>query len=122
MLPTGSPRGGNLMLKSILRRALAAFGISLALAAVPAEARDPEARPALWEVTDPGTTIYLFGTIHLLPNNYQWRSAKLDKAIEGSQQLVIETIVDPKNPQKLMAAMASLAFKPGLPPLSARVP
>ena len=110
------------MLKTILRRALALFGMSLALAAAPVQARAPQAHPALWEVTDPDTTIYLFGTIHLLPNDYQWRSAKLDQAIEGSQQLVVETIVDPKNPQKLLAALASLAFKPGLPPLSARVP
>ena len=80
-------------------------------------------RPALWAVSDADTTIYLFGTIHLLPDKYQWRTAKFDQAIEGSQQLVVETIVDNKNPQKLMAAMASLAFNtPNLPPLAERVP
>src|SRR5437016_10603539 len=110
------------MLKSILRRALAAFGISLALAAVPAEARAPQARPALWEVSDPDTTIYLFGTIHLLPSDTQWRTAKLDQALASSQELVVETIVDQKNPTKLMSAMASLGLTKGLPPILERVP
>ena len=49
------------MLKSILRRAVAALGIPLLLGAVPAQSRAPQlARPALWEVTNQDTTIYLF--------------------------------------------------------------
>jgi uncharacterized protein len=112
------------MLKSLLRRIGAALGLSLLFGAVPATARAPQvAKPALWEVSDPNTTIYLFGTIHLLPENLQWRSPKLDQAIKGSQELVVETIVDEKDPTKLMAAMASLALNtPNLPPLSERVP
>jgi hypothetical protein len=111
------------MLKSILRRAFAALTLSLALAAPAAANAAQPARPALWEVSDPDTTIYLFGTIHLLPAKYQWRTAKFDQAIAGSQELVVETVVDNNNPQKLMAAMASLAFNtPNLPPLAQRVP
>ena len=49
-------------------------------------------------------------------------TAKFDQAVHGSQQLVLETIVDDKDPTKIMAAMASLAFSPGLPPLAERVP
>jgi uncharacterized protein YbaP (TraB family) len=111
------------MLKALLHRAFAALGLSLALVAAPASARTAQvARPALWEVSDPDTTIYLFGTIHLLPEKYQWRTARFDQALAGSQQLVVETIVDNKNPAKLMAAMASLAFNtPNLPPLAQRV-
>jgi uncharacterized protein YbaP (TraB family) len=111
------------MLKSILRRVIAALGIPLLTGAVPAEARAPQpAHPALWEVSDPDTTIYLFGTIHLLPNNYQWRTAKFDQAMASANELVVETIVDDKNPQKLMQAMASLGFANGLPPLLQRLP
>jgi uncharacterized protein YbaP (TraB family) len=110
------------MLKSLLRRFGAVLGLSL-LGSVPAQARAPEVgRPALWEVSDPDTTIYLFGTIHLLPENFQWRTAKFNDAVAGSQQLILETIVDDKNPAKLMSAMASLGFANGLPPLSQRVP
>jgi uncharacterized protein YbaP (TraB family) len=92
----------------------------LALGAAPAAA--VPARPALWAVADADTTVYLFGTIHLLPENYRWRTAKFDQAVENSQQLVVETIVDDKDPTKIMSAMNSLAFSPGLPPLSERVP
>jgi len=112
------------MLKSLLRRVGAALGLSLLLGSVPLEARAPQpAKPALWEVSDADTTIYLFGTIHLLPNDIQWRTARIDQAVSGSQQLVVETIVDDKDPTKLMSAMASLAFNtPNLPPLLERVP
>jgi hypothetical protein len=111
------------MLKSLLRRLGAALGFTLLLGGVPAEARAPQSgRPALWAVSDPDTTIYLFGTIHLLPENFQWRTAKFNEAMAGSQQLVVETIVDNKNPTKLMTAMASLAFVKGLPPIIERVP
>ena len=111
------------MLKQLLRRVFGALTLSLALVVPAAASAVQTARPALWEVSDPDTTIYLFGTIHLLPQNYQWRTASFDQALAGSQELVVETIVDNKNPQKLMAAMASLAFNtPNLPPLTDRVP
>ena len=107
------------MRKSLIARLIAALVLAFA-AIAPASARTP--RPALWAVSDPDTTIYLFGTIHLLPEKYAWSSARLDQAVAGSQQLVVETIVDDKDPGKMMAALSSLAFSPGLPPLSQRVP
>ena len=111
------------MLKSFFRRAAAALGLGALLIGAPALAKTREAaRPALWQVSDADTTIYLFGTIHLLPENFHWRSAKFDHAVASSQQLVIETIVDDKDPTKIMSAMASLAFNtPNLPPLIDRV-
>ena len=110
------------MLKTFLHRAAAALGLSFLLVTTAADAKAPRvAHPALWEVSDPDTTIYLFGTIHLLPENYQWRTAKFNEAMEKSQKLVVETIVDDKNPTKLMAAMASIGFAKGLPPLAERV-
>jgi uncharacterized protein YbaP (TraB family) len=73
-------------------------------------------------VSDPDTTIYLFGTIHLLPQDVQWRTAKFDHAVSSAQELVVETLIDEKNPAKLMSAMASIGFAQGLPPLVERVP
>src|SRR3954470_10576955 len=113
------------MMKKLLQRMFAPLAALLALgSASPASARAAAvARPALWSVSDADTTIYLFGTIHLLPENYSWRSSKLDQAVGSSQQLMVETIVDDKDPTKLMSAMASLAFNtPNLPPLLERVP
>lgn len=111
------------MLKSFIRRAAAALGMTILIAGAPAQAKTPQAgHPALWEVADPDTTIYLFGTIHLLPENFQWQTAKFHKAIDGSQQLMVETIVDDKNPTKLMSVLASIGFAKGLPPITDRVP
>jgi len=80
------------------------------------------AHPALWAVSDADTTVYLFGTIHLLPENYPWRTTKFDRAVSGSQQLMVETIVDQNNPHEMMQALSSLAFSPNLPPIAERVP
>ncbi|MFL6736907.1 MAG: TraB/GumN family protein [Sphingomonas sp.] len=108
------------MLNSFFRRAAPVLA-ALAVAA-PAQGK-LSARPALWEVADADTTIYLFGTIHLLPENVQWRTTKFDQAAQGSQQLIVETIVDPKDPSKVMSAMASLAFNTSnIAPLADRVP
>src|SRR5689334_14864258 len=108
-----TPHGKALesMLKSLFRRAAAAFGFAALLTGSPATSKAPQAaHPALWEVSDPDTTIYLFGTIHLLPDNFQWRTGKFDQAVQNSRQLIVETIVDDKHPEAIMSAMASLAF------------
>lgn len=116
-------RAWELMLKSWLRHLGAILGISLLLGSVPAQARAPEmARPALWEVSDPDTTIYLFGTIHLLPQALNWRTPAFDKAVSTAQQLVVETIVDQQNPAGIAQAELSLGFAKGLPPIDQRVP
>lgn len=48
------------------------------------------ARPALWKVADKDTTIYLFGTIHILPKGVEWYDGKLARAFESAQELVTE--------------------------------
>src|SRR5689334_5488799 len=109
------------MMNKLLQRLLTPVFALLALgsaANVQAKPNVAAAHPALWEVSDADTKIYLFGTIHLLPDNYQWRTAKFDDALAGSQELIVETIVDQKNPAKLLSAMTALAFNtPNLPPV-----
>ena len=116
-------KDSGLMLKLLARRVLAAVGLSLVLGA-PTEALAPNvARPALWEISDPDTTIYLFGTIHLLPDNLQWRTAKFDQAVASAQQLVVETIVDEQEfAEHPWRPMFKLGFRQGLPPIAQRVP
>ncbi len=48
------------------------------------------AKPALWKISDKDTTIYLFGTVHLLPKGIEWYNGKLQTAFERSQELVTE--------------------------------
>ncbi len=108
------------MLFKFVKRALALVGIATAAFAAPQAAPAP-ARPALWEVSDPDTTIYLFGTIHMLPANYPWRTPAIEKAISSSDSLYVETIVDQKNPAELRAALTRLGFSAGLPPIADRI-
>ncbi|MBA3897559.1 MAG: TraB/GumN family protein [Sphingomonadaceae bacterium] len=85
------------------------------------EAAARVAKPALWKVSDADTTIYLFGTIHLLPKALDWQSPKILAAERASQALVLETVLD-KDPKKTGAIMMGLGVSPGLPPLLDRVP
>ncbi|UUR08014.1 TraB/GumN family protein [Sphingomonas glaciei] len=104
------------------RKGLAALGLA-ALGPAPASAQAlAEPRPALWKVADRDTTVYLFGTIHLLPLGARWVSPALERAADESQGLVLETIVDTANPAAFAATMMKLATSPGLPPVLDRVP
>ncbi len=112
-----------MMLNRILRRGLAMLGLAaMAGCATTAQPASATGRPALWQVADKDTTVYLFGTIHLLPKDYPWRTAAFDQAVAGSQGLIVETIVDNSNPQALAGELARLGFREGLPPLVTRVP
>lgn len=110
------------LLKRFGRR-LAAFSMIAATVCAAAPAAQPAtASPALWKVADEDTTIYLFGTIHLLPKETKWRSPAFDRAAAGSDTLVVETVIDDSNPAATVGELFKLAISPGLPPLLDRVP
>ncbi|MEA1071495.1 TraB/GumN family protein [Sphingomonas sp. LY160] len=109
------------MKKFTRRIAAALLGLTSFSSMANAQAAPADAKPAMWRVADADTTIYLFGTIHLLPEGTKWRSAAFDKAAAGADTLVIETDIDDKNPQATIAELFKLAISPGLPPLSERV-
>lgn len=74
------------MIPRLARRALAGLAGALALgAAAPAAAE-----PALWVLKDEDSTIYIFGTVHVLRPDTNWRSEKVRKAFAESQELVLE--------------------------------
>ena len=51
------------------------------------------ATPALWEVSDGDTKIYLFGTFHSLDGRTVWFDDRVRQAFDGSDELILETIV-----------------------------
>jgi len=55
-----------------------------------APALSARAEPAIWIVKGPHATVYLFGTIHALPKDQSWHSAKIDAAIQQSHALYLE--------------------------------
>ncbi|WP_347303796.1 TraB/GumN family protein [Croceibacterium sp. TMG7-5b_MA50] len=84
-----------------LRRGLAAgmAAVSLTLAGctspapLPVVERAPAGAapgPALWRVADADTTIYLFGTVHALPQGTQWFDPRVERAFASSDELVTE--------------------------------
>ena len=81
-----------------ISRTLVALLISLAALGEFAAAADQtavtQAKPALWVVEKDGKTLYLFGSIHLLPAQIQWRRPEIDAAIAASKVFVFEAPVD----------------------------
>lgn len=55
----------------------------------PLPGADRDADPALWVVRDADTTIYLFGTFHVLDGR-TWFNDEVKTAFDGSQELVLE--------------------------------
>ena len=103
----------------LLACALAFAPAALAHASPAPVASVPEpvihARPAMWVVKDADTTIYLFGTIHLLKPQVRWFEGPVRKAFDKSDTVVLEVAEEPGTAQQTMMARA---FQPGGLPLS----
>jgi uncharacterized protein YbaP (TraB family) len=68
------------------------------------------AHPILWQAKVGNSTVYLFGTVHLLPNDAQWHFQALDQALTQSQSLYIELTDDDQ------ASVAPLVLQYGVDP------
>jgi len=53
-----------------------------------------QARPALWKIQNSGATVYLFGSLHILPNGVDWTTPEIDAAMAASDIFVFETPTD----------------------------
>lgn len=67
----------------------------LALLAWLAAAVPALAAPPFWVVEDGDTTIYLFGTMHILQPDAEWRTEAFDKAYASAQEVWFETDATP---------------------------
>lgn len=95
---------------SAARDATSPAGENSTAVAVATTAAKAPAVPALWKIADEDTTIYLFGTIHILPEATDWYSGPVAAAFNSSQLLVTEAIVDsPAELQKEFMARAMRA-------------
>ncbi len=83
-----SPAGSNSAAAQEAAQAPAA--IDTLAPVVNAKAETVDASPALWVVKDADTTVYLFGTIHLLKPGLSWFDGGLKTAFDQSDQLVLE--------------------------------
>jgi len=105
--------------------ALTAIALTLSLPACAqtpkAAAAAQDADPALWVVKDKDTTIYLFGTIHVLKPGLTWFDEAVKTAFDRSHELKLELVMpDPAAMASLVQATGTAA--PGTPPLGERLP
>jgi uncharacterized protein YbaP (TraB family) len=49
-----------------------------------------EASPALWSISDADSTVYLFGTVHILPPELTWRTPAVDAALDDAEIVYFE--------------------------------
>ena len=75
------------------------------------------AKPALWRISDQDTTVYLFGTVHVLPPELSWRTKLVEDALNASKAVYFETDVNP-NQIKLMEVVRRLGMYPTTDKLS----
>jgi len=117
-LMTSAAHLGRQTMKLALGVTLGA-GLALALAGVPGQARAqaqaveaapaalravPPAEgqgPALWVVSDADSTLYLFGTVHVLRPTTAWGSARVDAAFDSASDIWLEI----SNPDDVAAVM-----------------
>lgn len=85
-------------------------GASVEAAAQPAA----DAGPALWVVKDADSTIYLFGTVHVLRPNTQWESAKVTTAFNSASDIWFE-ISNPDDVAALVPLIQQYGVSPATP-------
>jgi uncharacterized protein YbaP (TraB family) len=68
--------------------------------------------PALWKVGDEDTTIYLFGTVHVLPKELEWYDATIATALKGSDMIVTEIKMDKASEAELQELSMKLGLLP----------
>jgi len=68
------------------------------------------ADPALWMLQDEDTTVYLFGTVHVLKPDMKWQTEKFDRAFQKSDVIYQEADLSPEIQQALGAVIPGLAF------------
>lgn len=71
---------------------------------------DSAAQPAVWLLEDADTRIWMFGTNHVLPSNFQWRSDDLDAIIADADELVLEVTDDDEaslKPERILRLIAA---------------
>ncbi|MEM6511750.1 MAG: TraB/GumN family protein [Pseudomonadota bacterium] len=86
----------------------AVLALGTTLLAAPAQANPP-----LWKVSDDDNTVYLFGTFHLLPEDADWQSDAVIKAMEAASITVTEA--DTESPEA-MSGIQALVVQYGLNP------
>ena len=108
---------------TLMKTTLTAIAVALALPACAQQAPAPavqDADPALWVVKDKDTTVYLFGTIHVLKPGLTWFDEAVRTAFDRSGELVLE-LVKPSDAE-MQQLVLSQGINPAGPTLTEQLP
>lgn len=94
------------------------FGLAALIASCDGS-RPITARPALYEVRDADTVIWLFGTVHVLPAGVAWEGTRIADAERRADTLVTE--LPAIDPDRAAATFERIGHADGLPPILGRV-
>lgn len=97
-------------MRNMLKCFIGAGCLALALGAAPAAAE-----PALFKVSDKDSTLYLFGTVHALPEGEAWRTPDFEKAFAGAAEIWFEADVSQASDPAVMAPLQALFIDPANP-------
>lgn len=102
--------GMTLGIAALFRAAFAATTfLGITVADSPADVRHNE--PAIWTIEkENGTTITLFGSVHLLPSNEEWRTKALRAAYDKADVIVLETDLDQMQTSAMQAYLTEHAL------------
>lgn len=75
------------------------------LAVIYTNANPPEAKPAIWRVSDADSRIYLFGTMHLLPAGTKWQTPGFTEAMKDAEVTVTEADAESPGAQATIMAL-----------------
>ena len=110
------------ILAAFLHR-LGGLALGVAMLASLVAANPVRAEPALWVVRDPDSTVYLFGTVHLLKSDTAWRTPAVEEALARSGEVWFELAEtgDEAASQKIAAALLPRLGFDRSSPLSSRL-
>ena len=103
-------------MKAVVRAFAALVAVSLASCAQAPAPEEGGITPALYAVRDRDSTIYLYGTVHVRPRGADWGNARVRAAIDESEEIWTELLMNPETDQQTQAlAMRLGAATPGRP-------
>jgi uncharacterized protein YbaP (TraB family) len=73
--------------------------------------------PAIWRVHQGAKTLYLFGSLHILPNALSWKTPEIDAAMRAAEVFMFEVPVD----AQALAAEKEFIVKNGILPRGANL-
>ena len=100
---------------------LLSFTLLLGACSKPAEPVriDGEGAPALWKVQSTAGTVWLFGTVHLLPPGTDWQTPAFDNAVRQADSLLLE-VSGLDDQQAIGEIFANMGVSGGQPKLASR--